>query len=71
MPKVLITPEALVHADGPHIDLLKEAGFEVAFPKNPQFTRGLGDEEEGVDELSGADGLSTSTSTKTQEFQEG
>ncbi len=57
MPRVLITPEALVHADGPHIDLLKEAGFEVSFPKNPQFTRGLGDEEEGVDELSGVDGV--------------
>ncbi len=57
MPKVLITPEALVHADGPHIDLLKGAGFEIAFPKNRQFTRGLGDEVEGVDELSGADGV--------------
>lgn len=57
MPRILITPEALVNADGPHVDLLKEAGFDVAFPKNPQFTRGLGDEEEGVDELSGADGL--------------
>ena len=57
MPKVLITPEALVHADGPHLDLLTEAGFEIAFPKNPQFTRGLGDEEEGVDELSGADAV--------------
>ncbi|MEO2018616.1 MAG: phosphoglycerate dehydrogenase [Fuerstiella sp.] len=57
MPKVLITPEALIDADGPHIDLLKEAGFDIAFPNNPQFTRGLGDEEEGVDELSGADAV--------------
>jgi hypothetical protein len=57
MPKVLITPEALIDCDGPHIDLLKDAGFEFAFPKNSQFTRGLGDEAEGVDELSGFDAL--------------
>jgi hypothetical protein len=57
VPTVLITPEALVRADGPHIKLLQEAGFDIAFPKNPQFTRGLGDEVEGVDELSGADAV--------------
>ncbi len=33
MPKVLITPEALIDCDGPHIDLLKDAGVEFAFPK--------------------------------------
>ena len=57
MPKVLITPEALVRADGPHVDLLKEAGFDVAFPENAEFTRGLGDEEEGVEVLSGVDAV--------------
>ncbi len=57
MPKVLITPEALVRADGPHISLLNEAGFEIAFPENAQFTRGLGDEKEGVEVLSGVDAV--------------
>ena len=54
MPKVLITPEALLHADGPHIDLLREAGFQVVFPKNAEFARGKCGEDETVDELSGA-----------------
>jgi phosphoglycerate dehydrogenase-like enzyme len=51
MPKVLITPEALRHATGGHIDILTEAGFEVLFPKNPEFGRGVCDEAESIDEL--------------------
>ncbi len=57
MPTVLITPEALVNADGPHIDLLKDAGFEIAFPKNAQFARGLSSQQESIQELSVADAL--------------
>lgn len=57
MPKVLITPEALVHTEGTHTKQLRDAGFEIAFPSNPQFTRGLGDEQEGIEELAGADAL--------------
>lgn len=57
MPRVLITPEALVHAEGPHTEILKEAGFEIAFPKNPEFARGLCDERESIDELSIADAV--------------
>ena len=57
MPRVLITPEALVHAEGRHIEILKEAGFEIAFPQNPEFARGLCDEQESIDELSIADAL--------------
>ena len=57
MPCVLITPEAILHVEGRHTDILKEAGFQIAFPKNSEFTRGLCNEEESVDELSVADAL--------------
>ena len=57
MPTVLFTPEALLHAAGRHMDILQEAGFEVVFPKNPRFARGLCGEAEGVDELSVADAV--------------
>src|SRR5438094_7047789 len=54
MPTVLVTPEGLLNQPGPHVTLLREAGFEVRYPKNPLFTRGLGPEEETVAELSEA-----------------
>lgn len=57
MPRVLITPEALVRAAGPHIELLKEAGFDVSFPEDATFTRGLGTQEEGVKVLGGVDAV--------------
>lgn len=57
MPCVLITPEAFRHAEGRHTDILKEAGFQIAYPKNPEFTRGLCGEDECIDELSVADAL--------------
>ena len=57
MPCVLITPEEILHVQGRHTDILKEAGFEIAYPKNPEFTRGQCDEEECVSELSVADAL--------------
>ena len=57
MPCVLITPEAFRDVEGRHTDILKEAGFEIAYPKNPEFTRGLCAEEECIDELSVADAL--------------
>jgi D-3-phosphoglycerate dehydrogenase / 2-oxoglutarate reductase len=49
MPKVLITPTTLTTPDGPYIDLLKQAGFEIVFPKQPrQLT-----EEDLLSELPG------------------
>jgi D-3-phosphoglycerate dehydrogenase / 2-oxoglutarate reductase len=33
MPKVLITPTTLTTGEGPYIDLLKQAGFQICFPK--------------------------------------
>ncbi len=57
MTRVLITPEALRHKEGRHADLLRDAGLEIVYPKNPKFTRGLSSEAEAVDELSVADAV--------------
>ncbi len=54
MPTVLITPEALRDKEGPHTQVLREAGFEYRFPKNPQLARG-GSEQELINELDGID----------------
>lgn len=53
MPVVLITPEAMREQPHPYVPALLEAGFEIRYPKNPQFARGLGDAEEMVAELQG------------------
>ncbi|MCA9203968.1 MAG: hypothetical protein KDA59_13010, partial [Planctomycetales bacterium] len=53
MPVVLITPEAMREQPHPYVPALLEAGFEIRYPKNPQFARGLGDAEEVVAELQG------------------
>lgn len=52
MPVVLITPERMLQAPGPHVDRLKAAGFEVAYPKNAIFTRGHCSVQETIAELS-------------------
>jgi phosphoglycerate dehydrogenase-like enzyme len=41
MPTVLIAPEALIDVPGPWVKLLEEAGFAIAYPEDPTFTRGL------------------------------
>lgn len=54
MPKVFITPEAFIgQAAAPYTTQLKAAGFEIHYPRNLQFTRGLGTEEETIEELRG------------------
>ena len=57
MATVLFTPEELLHVEGQHTRVLKAAGFEIVYPKNPQFTRGNCGEEESIDELSVADAV--------------
>lgn len=52
MPVVLITPEVMLNKSGPWVDMLQQAGFDVAYPKNPIFTRGSCSEQETIDELS-------------------
>lgn len=54
MPVVQINPESMLHKeDAPYARLLREAGFEVRYPKNPVFARGVCSEEETIDELRG------------------
>jgi phosphoglycerate dehydrogenase-like enzyme len=55
MPVVQINPESMLHKeDAPYARLLREAGFEVRYPKNPVFARGVLSEEETIAELRGA-----------------
>ena len=51
---VLITPENMLQQPGTHVDLLREAGFEIQYPKDPTFTRGLLGMQATVEELRGA-----------------
>lgn len=53
MPTVFITPEPLFHVAGPHLELLRTAGFEVCYPDRPR----LDTEEEAVECLALADAV--------------
>ncbi len=57
MLNVLITPESLLHKQGPHTEILQAAGFDVVYPNDSHLTRGLGTEEKTIDELQGAAAL--------------
>jgi len=57
MPVALITPEEMIHEPGPEGQILREAGFEVRYPANTTFTRGLGTEDETIRTLQGANAL--------------
>jgi D-3-phosphoglycerate dehydrogenase / 2-oxoglutarate reductase len=50
----IITPEEMIRNPGPEVQILREAGFEVRYPADPTFTRGLGTEEETIRVLGGA-----------------
>lgn len=52
MPAVLITPEAMLHQKAPYVDHLLEAGFEIRYPEDSTFTRGLCGPEKTVEVLS-------------------
>ncbi len=53
MPVALITPEAMREQPAPYVDILRAAGFEVRYPKDPHFTRGLGTHEQAIEEYRG------------------
>lgn len=54
MPTVLITPEAFIgQPEASYTKNLKAAGFDVRYPRNPQFTRGLGTDDEAIEALQG------------------
>jgi phosphoglycerate dehydrogenase-like enzyme len=52
MPVVLITPEEMLHKQTSFVELLREAGFEIEYPDDPGFARGLCSEDETVRQLS-------------------
>ena len=66
MPTVLITPERLRDQPGPHLDLLRDAGFDVQFPGNPLLARGLCSDEETIEELKNIDATLASTENYNQ-----
>ena len=70
MPTALITPEALLEQPGPHVDRLLEAGFEVKYPGDPTFTRGL-PPSETIAGLVGVDALLAGGEKLTSEVLEG
>jgi phosphoglycerate dehydrogenase-like enzyme len=57
MPVALITPEEMIRHPGPEVQILREAGFEVRYPANTTFTRGLGTEDETIRTLRGVNAL--------------
>ncbi|MCH8923238.1 MAG: phosphoglycerate dehydrogenase [Planctomycetes bacterium] len=64
-PAVLITPETLLDQNGPHIDVLREAGFEIRYPKNRELARGGCGAAETVDELHGCSAVIASSEPYT------
>jgi phosphoglycerate dehydrogenase-like enzyme len=57
MPVALITPEEMISNPGPEAQILREAGFDVRYPADSTFTRGLGTEDETIRTLRGASAL--------------
>ncbi|MAR11604.1 MAG: lactate dehydrogenase [Blastopirellula sp.] len=55
MPVVMVTPEAMRETPGEYVDILKSAGFEIRYPRNEQFARGLHADSETIAELQGID----------------
>jgi len=53
MSHVMISPEAMREQPAPYVDILREAGFTVRYPRDPLFTRGLGGEAQTIEELRG------------------
>jgi len=55
MPTCLIVPESMREIPERYVDVLREAGFDIAYPKNPELARNLGGESALIDELRGVD----------------
>ena len=55
MPSVLIFPEAYYKTDAPYVQMFQDAGFEIRYPEDPTFTRGLHSEEEPIEVIAGGD----------------
>lgn len=59
MPVVLITPQALQDPSSSYARRLREAGFEVRYPSNPEVTLGTTGVDEVIAEWRGAHGVLT------------
>ncbi len=57
MPTVLITPESMLRVQAPYVTILREGGFDIHYPKNPQLARGLVTDAETIDELRGMNAI--------------
>lgn len=57
VPTVLITPESMLRVQAPYVTILREGGFDIHYPKNPQLARGLVTDAETIDELRGMDAI--------------
>ena len=68
MPKALLTTEAILHQPGRHTEILESAGFEVTYPQNSEFGRGLCGLEESVKELTDVDALLAGSEFVTSEM---
>ncbi|MBI2478302.1 MAG: phosphoglycerate dehydrogenase [Planctomycetia bacterium] len=55
MPTCLIVPEAMREVPERYVDVLREAGFDIVYPKNPELARNRGGESELIAELQGVD----------------
>ncbi|MEO8496633.1 MAG: hypothetical protein ABI614_16315, partial [Planctomycetota bacterium] len=55
MPTCLIVPESMREVPERYVDVLRAAGFDIAYPKNPELARNLGGEDELISELQGVD----------------
>lgn len=53
MPSVLICPERMRFQEGPHTEILRRAGFDICYPKNPVLAQGTCSDEETISELRG------------------
>ena len=55
MPTCLIVPESMRVVPGRYVDVLREAGFDIVYPKNTELARNLGGEDVLIDDLRGVD----------------
>jgi phosphoglycerate dehydrogenase-like enzyme len=67
MPTVLIVPEMMREVPAPYVDILKAAGFEVAYPKNPMVARNLCSVEEAIENFAVADAALASSERYSEE----
>lgn len=67
MPTVLINPEIMRKTPGGEVQTLREAGFEVRYPQNPELARGKTSIEETIAELQSVDAVIASSEKYTPE----